>query len=295
MDRIRSHAVSANWIETWSTMAINDAHVRYWGSPAPDELRSRVSRDPVVVLPLAATEQHGPHLPLSTDVDIGLGLLNETFLRLDRNIPSWALPIETIGASLEHERYDGTTSMAPHELGQTIVDQGRHLSTLGIRRLVISNSHGGNSGIIESAALRLREDCELLVIKANYYRFERPVDVDLPDIEWRHGLHGGAVETAMMLHLRRECVKTDAINKFPSIAEELEARGSRILPTGSAAFAWLAGDLNPLGVVGDATLASAEIGRQLVSHYATILAHIIEDACHFPIDKLNRRQRSRKT
>lgn len=276
-------------------MPINDSDVRYWDSPAPDEATCRARRDPVIVLPLAATEQHGPHLPLSTDVDIGLGILNETFLRLDRNIPAWTLPIETVGASLEHVRYDGITSVTPNELVQTIFNHGKHLSTLGIRRLVISNSHGGNSAPIESAALRLREECELLVVKANYYRFERPVDIDLPDIEWRHGLHGGAVETAMMLHLRQESVRTDAISTFPSIAEELETRGSRILPTGPAAFAWLAGDLNPLGVVGNATLASEELGRTLVTHYATILADIIKDAYHFPIEKLNQRDRSRKT
>ena len=268
-------------------MAFNDDSVRYWGSPTAKEIDSRVSRDPVIVLPLAATEQHGPHLPLTTDVDIGLGLLNETFYRLNSNIPSWSLPIETVGASLEHKRYKGTASITPEELGQIIFEHGKELSTLGIRRLVISNSHGGNSGSIESAALRLREEYELLVIKANYYRFERPVDVDFPDIEWRHGLHGGAVETAMMLYLQNEAVKKDAIGTFPSIAEELDARKSRILPTGPAAFAWLAGDLNPLGVVGNATLASKEKGKTLLIHYATILADIIEDAYHFPIDRLN--------
>jgi creatinine amidohydrolase len=93
----------------------------------------------------------------------------------------------------------------------------------------------------------------------------------------------------MMLHLQRKTVKTDAITNFPSIAEELEARGSRILPTGPAAFAWLAGDLNPLGVVGNAMLASEEIGKTLVAHYATILARIIQDASDFPIEKLNQR------
>ncbi len=268
-------------------MSVNDSSVRYWGSPAVEELHSRVSRDPVIVLPLAATEQHGPHLPLSTDVDIGLGLLNEMFRLLDPSIPSWSLPIETVGASMEHNRYRGTKSIAPDELGQIIFEHGQQLSTLGIRRLVISNSHGGNSGAIESAALRLREECELLVIKANYYRFERTVDVDFPDIEWRHGVHGGAVETALMLYLHSETVKTQAIRNFPSIAEELEARKSRIQPTGPAAFAWLAGDLNPLGVVGNATLASKETGKTLLRHYATILADIIEDAYRFPLDRLN--------
>ena len=271
-------------------MAINDASVRYWGSPTAEEIKTRISRDPVIVLPLAATEQHGPHLPLSTDVDIGLGLLNEMFCRLDSNIPSWSLPIETVGASLEHKRYRGTASITPDELGQMIFKHGKQLSSLGLRRLVISNSHGGNSGSIESAALRLREECELLVIKANYYRFERPVDVDFPDIEWRHGLHGGAVETALMLHLHSEAVRTDAIGTFPSLAEELETRKSRVLPTGPAAFAWLAGDLNPLGVVGNATLASKESGKALLVHYATILANIIEDAYHFPIERFSERK-----
>ena len=155
-----------------------------------------------------------------------------------------------------------------------------------MRRLVLSNSHGGNRHAMETAGLHLRRERGLLVVKATYFSFPRPADVDLPEAEWRHGLHGGAVETAMMLHLHPDRVRTGKIRRFASLGEELEAAGSRILPEGPAAFAWLAGDLNRSGAVGDAGLATAELGRLLVEHYGDALAAIIRDARDFPIDRL---------
>ncbi len=263
--------------------------LRQWHSLTGAEAARRAGADPVVVLPVAATEQHGPHLPLSTDVDIGRGLLAEAFRRLEPDFPAWTLPIQDIGASLEHTRFDGTKSVTAEQLVETIYGLGRDVAWSGVRRLVVSNSHGGNHAPIETAALRLRAERDLLVVKASYYRFARPEDVDLPDTEWRDGLHGGAVETAMMLHLCPEQVHTDRVARFRSIAEELDRQDSRIAPTGAAAFAWLVGDLNPSGAVGDATLATAEMGQRLVAHYGGVLADVIRDAHRFPIGRLTPR------
>ena len=270
-------------------MSTHNDPVRHWDSLSSAEIALRAAEDPVIILPLAATEQHGPHLPLSTDVDIGRGLLIETFRRLEADFPVWALPIQAVGASLEHTRFDDTKSVSAEHLVETICGVGRDLALSGVRRLVVSNSHGGNHASIETAALRLREERELLVVKASYYRFDRPEDVNLPDAEWRYGLHGGAIETAMMLHLCPEHVRLDRVARFRSFAEELDQQDSRIAPTGAAAFAWLASDLNPSGAVGDATLATTELGQRLVVHYANLLADIIRDTLRFPIDRLTTR------
>jgi creatinine amidohydrolase len=242
--------------------------------------------DRLVILPLAATEQHGPHLPLSTDADIGAGLLERAMLRLPAEPAVRTLPMVTIGASQEHTRFPGTLSVSSEELSRTIVATGAELAREGVRRLLLSNSHGGNRHAMETAGLQLRAEHDMLVVKASWFRFPRPSDVELPGREWRHGLHGGAVETAMMLHLRPDLVSVDAIASFPSLASELEDRMRRLGPEGEASFAWLAGDLNPRGVVGDATLATPEMGARLVAHYSGCLADVILDATEFPLERL---------
>ena len=245
-------------------------------------------RDPVVVLPLAATEQHGPHLPLSTDLDIGMGLLANAIGHLPEDFPAWVLPPQTVGASREHARFPGTVSLEPELLGAVIDAYGAALAACGVRRLVLSNSHGGNRSALDAAGLRLRDEGEMLVVKTHYFLFPRPTDVDFPDAEWRHGLHGGAVETSMMLHLCPDLVRKGKIRDAPSRAADLEQTLRRVTPESDAAsFAWLAGDLNPSGVVGNASLARPELGEQLVGHYGKLLAEVIQDARAFPLDRLS--------
>jgi riboflavin-specific deaminase-like protein len=126
----------------------------------------------------------------------------------------------------------------------------------------------------------------MLVVKVSWPRLERPAGVGLPEQEWLHGLHGGALETAMMLHLRPELVRTEAVADFASLGQELEGELRRLGPEGEASFSWLAGDLNAEGVVGDATLATAEMGALLVDHYGAALADVILDTLDFPLQRL---------
>ena len=258
---------------------------RMWPSLGEDETAAAIGRDPVVVLPLAATEQHGPHLPVTTDTDIGLGLLEAAFRALPDDCEAWALPPVTVGASDEHLNFHGTKSVSSDELTRLIHETGARLADAGVRRLVLSNSHGGNRHAMEVAGIRLRREHAMLVVKTSYFRFARP-GIGLPEAEWRHGLHGGAVETAMMMHLHSERVRTEAVGDFPSFGAELEETLLRLGPEGQASFAWLAEDLNPSGVVGDARLASAEMGARLVQHYAGALAEVITDAKRFPLERL---------
>jgi creatinine amidohydrolase len=124
------------------------------------------------------------------------------------------------------------------------------------------------------------------VVKASWFRFPRPEGVDLPEAEWINGLHGGAVETAMLMHLRPELVRSDQARRWRSLAEDLKGALRHLGPEGAASFSWLADDLNEAGVVGDATLADARLGERLVSHYAAVLAEVIQDARNFPLDRL---------
>ena len=251
------------------------------------EIEPFVTLDPVVVLPTAAVEQHGPHLPLSTDVDIGLGLLRRAFHHLPADFPAAALPALTCGASLEHERFAGTLSIPTDLLREMVYHHGRALHRSGVRRVVLSNSHGGNVAALHDAGLRLRNEFGMLVVKANYFLSPPPDTVALPESEWRHGLHGGAVETAMMLHLHPESVKRELAGNWRSLGETLDTLLREIRPEDfGATFSWLAGDLHTAGTVGNATLADATMGARLVDHYAERLAGVIRDAKTFPIDTL---------
>jgi creatinine amidohydrolase len=191
-----------------------------------------------------------------------------------------------VGASLEHLRFAGTLSLRATLLGALVQQLGAALASCGVRRLVISNSHGGNRVAIDLAALTLRHEHAMLVVKASYFDFPRPADVDLPDAEWRHGLHAGAIETAMMLHLRPELVRSPATNIMRSLGEDLDDTLVHLRPEGSASFAWLADDLAADGVAGNPRLADVDKGRRLVAHYGKTLANVIRDAREFPLERL---------
>ena len=261
--------------------------IRQWHAMTTAEVERLVDLDPVAVLPVAAIEQHGPHLPLSTDLDIGLGLLAAAFHQLDGDFPAVALPPIAVGASREHARFAGTLSIDAGLLGEMVYQQGIALHRAGVKRIVLSNSHGGNVAALHTASLRLRERHGLLVVKAHYFLFPPPDSVQLPSSEWRHGLHGGAVETAMMLHLHPDAVRRDSIRHNRSQAEALEALLRLVGPEEPAAsFSWLAGDLHPSGATGHAELGDQAIGERLVDYYGGKLADVIRDAKAFPTDAL---------
>lgn len=268
----------------------------YWAHRTSAGIRALASRDPVAVLPVAAVEQHGPHLPLSTDLDIGTGLVEGALAALGDEVPAVVLPAQAVGSSPEHAHLAGTLTLSAGELEAVLVALGRTVAAAGVRRLVLANSHGGNKAVVDTAALRLRKEARMLVVKAHWFRLPRPAAADLPgaldlpggaglpETEWTHGLHGGAVETAMMLHLHPDRVRTDEIRDFPSLGQRLEEELELVAPEGPAPFAWLATDLNPDGVTGNAGLATPELGRALVAHYADQLAKVIRDTWRFPLE-----------
>ncbi len=270
---------------------MTDSPIPRWDDLTTLEAREALDRDPVVVLPLAAIEQHGPHLPLSTDLTIGQGILEEAFSTLPTDFPAWTLPFQAVGASSEHGDFPGTLSLKESTLGAAIRELGSSLARHGGRRLLIWNAHGGNTHVVDGAALDLRVSRRMLVAKASHFRFSRPPGVDLPEGEWKHGLHGGAVETSMMLHLAPNRVRMDQLEPTEPtdprpLARELEETLRRLGPESEASFAWTAGDLHPSGVAGDPELASSQLGSRLVRHHGRVLGEILEDVRDFPLARL---------
>jgi creatinine amidohydrolase len=267
-----------------------ETSIRFWQSLTTADVRRAVAEDPVVVLPLAAIEQHGPHLPLSTDLDIGMGLLASAFRQLPDDFPAWVLPPQAVGCSREHVRFPGTLSLEPELVTSVVYQLGAAVAGAGVGRMVLCNSHGGNRQLLDAAGLRLREHHGLLVVKVSYFDLPRPSTVDVPESEWRHGLHGGAVETAMMMHLRPELVRTRETRRARSLGVDLEKSMTRLGAAGPASFSWLADDLSGTGVTGDASLADAAMGERLVAYYGKALAEIIRDARAFPLERLAERR-----
>ncbi|WP_025367390.1 creatininase family protein [Thioalkalivibrio paradoxus] len=257
-----------------------------WQQMTSPEIAAAVAQDPVVILPLAAIEQHGPQLPLSTDLDIGLGLLNAAAAALGDDVAVWVLPPLAVGTSMEHDGFPGTLSLEPETALAVIGQYGAAVAGNGVRRLLLWNSHGGNSQVMDLAALRLRRDHGLLVVKCSYFRLGYPDGIGLPESELRHGWHGGAVETAMMQHLAPDSVRPEPDRDSGSLGEQLERQFELLGPEGTASFAWLARDLHGSGVVGDARTANAALGARLVAYYGDALARVIRETRAFPLGAL---------
>jgi creatinine amidohydrolase len=257
-----------------------------WQDLTSPEVQALAARDPVVVLPLAAIEQHGPHLPLSTDLDIGLGLLETAAEHVDPSVAVLMLPPMAVGTSMEHGAFAGTLSLEPETALAQIRELGSAVAAAGFRRLLFCNSHGGNTQMMDLAGLRLRRDHGLLVVKCSWFRFALPEDVDLPAGELRHGYHGGALETAMMLHLAPERVRLDQCRDRVSLGHRMEREMTLLGPEGPASFSWMSQDLHGEGAVGNAQLADAKLGSRLVQHYAAAIAEVIRETARFPFDVL---------
>ncbi|WP_404296496.1 creatininase family protein [Halomonas sp.] len=262
--------------------------------PRWQDLTSRelaaLPKESVAVMVLGAIEQHGAHLPLSTDLDIGEGLLTAALEVLPAGFPLVQLPPMAVGASDEHLSFPGTLSLSPELAIATLEAHGDAVARAGFRRLVWLNSHGGNKAVMDLAALRLRRRHGLLVVKAHYTRMPLPEglpEATLPAEELRHGLHGGALETALMRHLAPEKVRLDHLASPISRGQAMADEGQLLGPEGEAAFAWLAEDLHPKGVVGNAGLGTAELGKLLVTHYARRIARVLIETRAMRLERIS--------
>lgn len=261
---------------------------RDWADIRRADIDRAAARDWIAVLPLAATEQHGPHLPFETDALIAEAYLARVRDLLPETIPATFLPIERVGISTEHIAYPGTQTLTTEAALAKWMALADQVAQTGIRKLVIVTSHGGNSAAMALIAQDLRAKHDMLAVTTSWSRFGAP-DGLFPADELRFGIHGGAVETAIMLAAFPDKVRKDRIADFES-AEKQMMRDFRWL-SGSrpAPFAWAAQDLNPAGVVGDATLASAEKGRALIDHGARAFIELLADVAKFDLAQLANR------
>jgi creatinine amidohydrolase len=245
----------------------------------------------IAVLPLGATEQHGPHLPLETDVMIGQAYLTRVRALLPNTSPATFLPIQRIGISTEHIDFPGTQTLSTEAALREWKALGESVAQRGVKKLVIVTSHGGNSAAMMLVAQDLRAHHGMLAVTTSWSRFGVPQGL-FPEEELRHGLHGGAAETSIMLAKFPEHVRRDAISDFRSSAVAMEKKYRWLSTQRPAPFAWQAQDLNESGAVGDATLASAEKGEQLIEHGARRFIELLDDVDKFDVKVFSRGARA---
>lgn len=240
----------------------------------------------VALLPLAAIEQHGPHLPLGTDAMICDAVIEAAGQRLSGTVPVLRLPAQRVGVSPEHESFPGTLSIEPEIALAAWTAIGAAVARAGIRKLVVFNSHGGQPGVVDQMAVRLRRAHGMMVTRANIFGFGAPEGA-VGEAELRYGLHGGLVETALMLVIRPDLVRMEATRDFKSRDSDIVA-SSRVLAAegGGIGIGWLAEDLNPSGVTGDAASATVDLGSRLLDHLGQGLAGLLEDVARmdWPIE-----------
>jgi creatinine amidohydrolase len=258
---------------------------RDWTAIAWSGVTKRDAARWIAVLPLAATEQHGPHLPLRTDVLIAEAYLARVRELLPASVPATFLPAEEIGISTEHTDFPGTLTLTPEQALRKWGAIGDTVARNGIKKLVMVTSHGGNSAAMTIVAQQLRASHRLLAVTTGWSRFGAPDGLFTPQ-ELRHGIHGGAVETSIMLARYPDQVRTDAIANFAPLSIAMERDFRRLSTHRPAQLAWQAQDLHPSGAVGDATQASAEKGERLLDHGAKAFCELLEDVDRFDMSML---------
>ncbi|QHN02976.1 creatininase family protein [Granulicella sp. WH15] len=253
-------------MRTWIPDARNFAYLTWKQVEAIEKDKA------LLVLPTAAIEQHGHHLPLATDTLINNLLLGKALERLGPEAPVYALPPVCYGKSNEHLGFPGTLSVSASTFMAVLRDIGASVAASGFRRLVLYNTHGGNSSLVDVMARDLRAEFGLrtfCMFGSAGAKFE-----GLSAQEKAYGFHAGEIETAYLLSGIPELVRSEEYTS--NYIAEL-ANPDLLLPeNGPATFSWLTRDIAPSGVMGDPRPASKENGDRWIEEAATKIAAALE-------------------
>jgi len=261
-------------------------HAFLWGELTTKDFEGLDPERTIAILPVAATEQHGPHLPVMTDVAIAEGMLACLKRRLPADISVLVLPTQSIGKSNEHILSPGTLTLSADTLVRVLVEIGECVRRTGLRKLVLANSHGGNASVIATAARELRVRFEMLAVATHWRWFGLPEGM-YDAVESKHGIHAGDIETSLMLDFRSDLVRMDKAKDFVSSALAMEKEFKYLSPTGTHSFGWIAQDLHPDGAVGNAAIATREKGARTAEHQADGFIALLRDMTTFRLSRLH--------
>ncbi|HEX7079879.1 MAG TPA: creatininase family protein [Gammaproteobacteria bacterium] len=259
----------------------------YWQDLTSRDLAEIDPESTIGVLPVAAIEQHGPHLPLATDALIAAAIVRAALERIPHGVSLLALPGVPIGHSPEHAAFPGTLTARAETLLALWTEVAASAARTGLRKLVILNAHGGQRSLVDVAAVRLRAMHGLLVVRASYFSLGAPPGL-FDDRELRYGLHGGDVETSLMLHLHPDLVRMHLARDFAGLPEQLAAERRVLGAEKPAGIGWMSQDLHPEGVCGNAAAATAAKGKAYLDHVAERMATLIAEVAATPLALLRR-------
>lgn len=260
---------------------------RLWTEMSALEFREADMANAIAVLPLAAVEQHGPHLPTGVDTFIMRGYLDRVIDRLPEDLSVLFLPIQSVGASQEHTSFSGTLSLPADVAARAWTALGESVARTGCRKLVLLNSHGGNAAVLAQIALDLRARLDMLVVVVSWGRFGYADDL-FSEREQAHGIHGGDIETSLMLAFRPDLVRMHLADDFRPSSLDMEREFTWLRAIRPVGFGWMAQDLSPTGAAGDASAATAEKGDTAADYGATAFIELLRDVEAFDLALLAR-------
>lgn len=240
----------------------------------------------IAILPLGATEQHGAHLPADTDAVIAEAVARRAVMLLGPALPLELLPVERTGYSIEHADHPSTRSLSFDEAVHRWIGIGEGLNDRGVRKFVMLNAHGGNSPLMTVVATELRVRRAMLAVATSWTRYGWPAGWVSED-ERAYGIHGGQIETSVMLALQPDRVDMAKAADPPSRQKMFTRRFKHLRAYGPHAFGWKMHDLNPSGVTGNAAAATAEIGEALLEHAARGFSELLLDVHAFDPGELD--------
>lgn len=261
---------------------------RYWQDLTTADFDGLDRERLIAILPVAAIEQHGPHLPLDVDARINEGLIGRMLAQAPEELPVLVLPMQAVGWSDEHAGFPGTLSVSAETLTKSWYEICTGVARAGVRKIVVFNSHGGQTEILKIVTRKLRIDFRMLAVGLNWFALAETGSMFDAD-ECAHGIHAGAIETSLMLHLYPDTVREQAIDNFPSAALAMKRDFKRLGPTGKVPFGWETQDLHPAGAVGDPRNASAEKGAAIVDQVVERFLEVLDDVDRFDLARLKAR------
>ena len=261
---------------------------RFWAQLSTTDFAGLDAAATVAVLPVGATEQHGPHLPLSVDQSLVDAMLAQALLQLPAQLPVLVLPTQQVGYSPEHQQFAGTLTLSVQTVIATWVELGECVARAGVKKLLLFNGHGGQASLLDIVARELRTRCNLIVYGCSWWNLplgDAVTGLFTPQ-EHRFGVHGGEIETSLMLALRPEHVRMAQARDFKSSSQE-RAASYPILGNGSSAkLGWQMQDYNVQGAAGNAAAATPDKGRALLEAAGRQLALLLQELSALPLATL---------
>ena len=270
---------------TTSTPFASRITSRFWADHTTRDIAAMDRDRLIAVLPVGATEQHGPHMPISTDFATIDGVVAATVPKLPAELPVLFLPTLPFGKSNEHSRYPGTVTLSATTLIQVWMDIGASIARSGVKKFMLFNAHGGQMSVMDIVTRDLRERHGLMVVAANWYTLGLPPGL-FGAAEIEHGIHAGDLETSVMLALEPRTVQLAHAQRFESLTERLARENTFLSITPRGKIGWQTQDLNPLGACGDATLATAEKGQAVLDFVSSRFVELLQEVDRYDLGRL---------